>query len=129
MLFWFKKLSVDFRYFRVFVFLPYNIFENVESTENFILTALWGDIFSKHNLLMSLLIWLSIWWLLWNFPSFPWFPAFPTISGNRPGHFRRLIFYSNLSYMVISVQSQNIINGKHSDETSDVILLPSTCHH
>ena len=31
----FTKLSVDFRHFRAFVFLPYNIFENKETTENF----------------------------------------------------------------------------------------------
>ena len=30
--------------------------------------------------------------------------------------------------MVISVQNQNIINGKDSGETSHVISLPSTCH-
>ena len=28
---------------------------------------------------MHLFVWLSIWWLLWNFPSFP------PIPGNRPG--------------------------------------------
>ena len=30
--------------------------------------------------------------------------------------------------MVISVQSQNIINGKDSDETFHVVSLPSICH-
>ena len=34
----------------------------------------------------------------------------------------------HVSYMVISVQSQNIINGKDSEETSHVVSLPSACH-
>ena len=29
--------------------------------------------------------------------------------------------------MIVSAQSQNIINGKDSDKTSHVVLLPSTC--
>ena len=34
--------------------LPKNIFKNAESTENFILSAFWREIFPKHNLLMFL---------------------------------------------------------------------------
>ena len=34
----------------------------------------------------------------------------------------------HVTYMVISVQSQNIINGKDSEETYHVVSLPSTCH-
>ena len=49
------------------------IFESPESTDNFIFTVFWPEIFPKHNLVMFLLYWLSIWWLLWNFASFSWF--------------------------------------------------------
>ena len=37
----------------------------------------------------------------------------------------KLSLASDVSYMVISVQSQKIINGKDSDETSHVVSLPS----
>ena len=33
-----------------------------------------------------------------------------------------------MSYMVNSVQSQNLINGKHSDEASHVNSLLSRCY-
>ena len=50
-------------------------------------------------------------------------------------YFQTIIYVEKLSLandhvtcMVISVQSQNIINGKDSEETSHVVSLPSTCH-
>ena len=50
-------------------------------------------------------------------------------------YFQTIIYVKKLSLandhvscMVISVQSQNIINGKDSEETSHVVSLPSACH-
>ena len=82
--FLFRKLSVDLRHFQVFIFLLQSTFKIPESIENFILTVLWSDIFPKHKLLNSLVVWLSVWSLLWNCPSFLWFSAFQAIPGNWP---------------------------------------------
>ena len=78
MLFWFRKLSVDFWHFRLFIFFAIEHIRKRGIHGNFIVTVFWGDIFLKHNLLMFLLFWLSIWWLLWNFSS---------ISGSQPGFY------------------------------------------
>ena len=60
--FWFRKFSVDFRRFRVFVFYHRAYSKTGNPRKTFFL------------LFMT-------WWLLWNFPSFPWVPAFPSILG------------------------------------------------
>ena len=54
------------------------------------LAVFWSEIFPRRNLLMSLLVWLSAWSLLWNFLLFPWFRAFPANPENRTGHKKML---------------------------------------
>ena len=71
---WFRKLSVDFRRFRVFVF-----YHKAHSKTRNLQKILFLFVLT---LLMFLLVWLSVWSVLWNFLSFLWFPVFPTIPGN-----------------------------------------------
>ena len=82
--FYIWKAFCWFPAFQGFCFLPKNTFENLESTESFILTVFWGEIFPRHDLLMSLLVWLCVWSLLWIFLLFLWLLAFLAIPGNQP---------------------------------------------
>ena len=50
---------------------------------------------------MYLLVWLGIWWLLWNSPSFPVFPAFPAIPGNRERLFLNVIFQNSFEWLLL----------------------------
>ena len=104
-----QKALCWFQAFPGFYFLPYNTFENPESTEGLILTVFWSEIFLRHNLLLSLLVWLSVWSLFMKF-YIPWFPAFVAIPGNQPGLFRPLL--SNKLFVWILFGLPELPNSK-----------------
>ena len=112
--FQFRKLSVYFQHFQVFIFCHRTLFENTESTENFSLAGdfLFRKLFVDFQHFRVFLFYyrtyvrkpgiygkfhsycflkwdfsLLVWLsaLLWNFLLFPWFLAFSAILGNGPG--------------------------------------------